>query len=77
MKKKRDSPSRITEKHNMSALTSVSEQKEICNDIYKQFSTLVTQLTDLCANSESKLEEYKRNLDTTTIPEIVCIEGGA
>lgn len=61
----------------MSALTSVSEQKEICNDIYKQFSTLVTQLTDLCANSESKLEEYKRNLDTTTIPEIVCMEGRA
>ena len=77
MKKKRDSPSRITEKHNMSVLTSVSEQKEICNDIYKQFSTLVTQLTDLCANSESKLEEYIRNLDTTTIPEIVCMEGGA
>ena len=57
----------------MSALTSVSQQKEMCNDIYKQFSALVTQLTDLCASSESKLEEYKKNLETTAIPEIVWI----
>lgn len=57
----------------MSALSSNSEQKEICSNIYKQFSALVTQLTDLCASSEAKLEEYKKNLDTTAIPEIVCV----
>lgn len=44
---------------------------ELCNGMYKEFSSLVEEMTNLCIESEKQLEEYKQNLHEKIIPEKV------
>lgn len=46
-------------------------QSELCEGLYKQFSNLVEEMTNLCVESEKQLEEYKKNLHEKVIPEKV------
>ena len=57
----------------MSTLTGVAESKALCDGIYTQFAKMVTELTELCSESELRLEEYRKNLESTAIPDIVSL----
>lgn len=48
-----------------------SVQLELCEGLYKQFSNLVEEMTNLCVESEKQLEEFKKNLQEKVIPEKV------
>lgn len=43
----------------------------MCSEMYKLFSTLVTELTDVCVNSQKRLDEYKQQLPSLAIPNTV------
>lgn len=51
-----------------------SVQLELCEGLYKQFSNMVEEMTNLCVESEKQLEEFKKNLQEKVIPEKVkCV----
>ena len=43
----------------------------MCSEMYKLFSTLVTELTDVCVNSQKRLDEYKQQLPSLAFPNTV------
>ena len=43
----------------------------MCSEMYKLFSILVTELTDVCVNSQKRLDEYKQQLPSLAIPNTV------
>lgn len=43
----------------------------MCSEMYKLFSTLVTELIDVCVNSQKRLDEYKQQLPSLAIPNTV------
>ena len=50
---------------------SLKAQTELCREMYLLFSSLVTELTDLCIQSQLALEQYSRNLGEKLIPDQV------
>ena len=49
----------------------VDVEDVMCSEMYKLFSTLVTELTDVCVNSQKHLDEYKQQLPSLAIPNTV------
>ena len=55
----------------MDSNTIETAQTSMCNEIYRVFSSLVAELTDLCVKSQMSLDEYKQSLPNLAIPNTV------
>ena len=49
----------------------VNVEDVMCGEMYRLFSTLVAELTDVCVNSQKRLDEYKQQLPSLAIPNTV------
>ena len=49
----------------------VQAESAMCNEMYRAFEALVTELTNLCVKSQADLEEYKKALPNLAIPNTV------
>ena len=52
----------------------IKAQSAMCNEMYRIFSTLIAELTDVCVRSQMVLDEYKQSLPNLAIPNTVyCV----
>ena len=49
----------------------IRAQGTMCNEMYRLFSTLIAELTDVCVRSQMDLDEYKHSLPDLAIPNTV------
>lgn len=55
----------------------IKAQSAMCNEMYRIFSTLIAELTDVCVRSQMDLDEYKQSLPNLADSEysILCYMG--
>lgn len=52
----------------------IRAQGTMCNEMYRLFSTLIAELTDVCVRSQMDLDEYKHSLPDLAIPNTLIEE---
>ncbi|KAK8802811.1 hypothetical protein JH06_0503 [Blastocystis sp. subtype 4] len=52
----------------------IKAQSAMCNEMYRIFSTLIAELTDVCVRSQMDLDEYKQSLPNLAIPNTLIEE---
>ena len=57
----------------MSSKQIVEVQEQLYKDMHEKFSLLVDELTTLVEESQKKVDKYKSNLESSTIPNAVII----
>lgn len=57
--------------YEMNSEDMIRAQGTMCNEMYRLFSTLIAELTDVCVRSQMDLDEYKHSLPDLAIPNTV------